>query len=268
MRVVFSRKGFDSASGGVPSPILDGAPISIPIPTGRRSVTTYADIGLGTLVHDLTRGRIEASHLCHHDPELDVGVLGQVGRAQAHLSRNKVGPGDLFLFWGLFRHAVRKRSGYCYVDGAPREHWVFGWLQVGEVVHLGLDGSWAASQFPKLRAHPHCRPGWQDNNTLYLATNTLCIGGRSFDLPGWGMFPKSSEKLRLSMPGGPTSLWAVPKWLNPRHGGVGMTFHSAVERWGDRTVQTVARGQEFVAATAGRPNALAWLESLLTEARR
>lgn len=29
MRVIFSRKGFDSAAGGAPSPIIDGGPVSL-----------------------------------------------------------------------------------------------------------------------------------------------------------------------------------------------------------------------------------------------
>ena len=267
VRIVLSRKGFDSGSGGVPSPILDGALVSIPIPTSRRSVTTYDDIGLGNLVRDLTRGRIGASHFCHHDPDLRVGALGQVGRAQSHLEKNAVGPGDLLLFWGLFRRASLRSSGYRYVADAPREHWVFGWLQIGEVLHLGPDGSWAAGKFPKLIAHPHCRPGWPANNTLYLATEELHFGKVSLGLPGVGMFAKASEPLRLSVTDGPTSLWRVPRWLNPRHGGTGLTYHSSDNRWTDGTLQTVGRGQEFIATLVDPVDALAWLEVILEEAR-
>jgi Nucleotide modification associated domain 3 len=36
MKVVFSRKGFNSSAGGAPSPIIDGRPISLPIPMRRR----------------------------------------------------------------------------------------------------------------------------------------------------------------------------------------------------------------------------------------
>lgn len=268
MRIVFSRKGFDAGSGGAPSPILNGALVSIPIPTSRRSTTKYSDIGLGNIVHDLTRGRIGASHLCHNDPDLRVGALGQVGIAQSHLGRNAVGSGDLFLFWGLFRRATHTPSGYGYVADTPREHWIFGWLQVREVVHLGPDGSWAADKYPGLHTHPHCRPGWADNNTLYVAADELRIGGKSLNLPGKGVFPRPSDALRLSATDGPTSLWRVPTWLNPRHGGVGMTYHSAVERWGEGRLQTVARGQEFVASVVGRPDAVAWLEALFEGARQ
>ena len=58
MKLVFSRKGFDSATGGFPSPVVDGAPVSLPIPADTRSHTTYADLGLGTLVERVTGGRL------------------------------------------------------------------------------------------------------------------------------------------------------------------------------------------------------------------
>jgi hypothetical protein len=68
MRVIFSRKGFDSAAGKVTSPIIEGAPISLPIPTERRSETSYRVAGLGEIVEQTTRGRIRAGDLCHEDP--------------------------------------------------------------------------------------------------------------------------------------------------------------------------------------------------------
>jgi hypothetical protein len=34
MKIIFSRKGFDTTFGGVPSPIIHGVPYSLPIPTG------------------------------------------------------------------------------------------------------------------------------------------------------------------------------------------------------------------------------------------
>ena len=68
VRIIFSRKGFDTGSGGRPSPIKDGCPISLPIPTTRRSITRYEDIGLGELVEEVTGGRIRRNQLCHNDP--------------------------------------------------------------------------------------------------------------------------------------------------------------------------------------------------------
>ena len=85
MKVVFSRKGFDSAAGKAPSPIIEGEPISLPIPTKRRSETTYRLAGIGKIVERTTKGRIGADDLCHEDPMFWNGrwAFGQTG-AVAH----------------------------------------------------------------------------------------------------------------------------------------------------------------------------------------
>jgi hypothetical protein len=46
MRIIFNRKGFDTGSGRKALLIMDGRPISLPIPTKRHSTTTYANLGL------------------------------------------------------------------------------------------------------------------------------------------------------------------------------------------------------------------------------
>jgi len=68
MRLIFSRKGFDSSSGGAPSPIVAGSPVSLPIPASGNSRTTYGHLGLGELVRDATGARLGANNLCHADP--------------------------------------------------------------------------------------------------------------------------------------------------------------------------------------------------------
>ena len=66
MRIVFSRKGFDSAAGGGPSPIVDGRPLSLPIPTAGPSRTTYDDLGLGDVFVFFGLFREEVSSEPHH----------------------------------------------------------------------------------------------------------------------------------------------------------------------------------------------------------
>jgi hypothetical protein len=60
-------------------------------------------------------------------------ALGQVSAAQSHLSNNDVGQGDVFLFWGLYRCAVRSPTGSWSFAGIA-EHRLFGWPQVNEVL--------------------------------------------------------------------------------------------------------------------------------------
>ena len=104
MKVVFSRKGVDSAAGRCASPIIDGRPISLPIPTERDGVTTtYELLGIGQEAVRAMRSPDAAVRTCHEDPMFGDGIcaFGQVGTAQSHLANQGVGPGDVFLFFGL-----------------------------------------------------------------------------------------------------------------------------------------------------------------------
>ncbi|HLX05396.1 MAG TPA: hypothetical protein VKR28_07665, partial [Candidatus Binatus sp.] len=148
MKLILSRKGFDSANGGCPSPILDGRLCSLPIPDAG-APTTYADIAtfrgspVARVVEDLTRGRIRQSDGAHLDPDLRRDsiarargwrpIFGQAAAAQSHLARHEVGCGDLFLFFGCFRQAEKVGGEFRFVRDAPKLHVIFGWLQVGGV---------------------------------------------------------------------------------------------------------------------------------------
>ena len=68
LNVVLSRKGFDSASGGIPSPILPGGklvPLPIPAAGDRHTFDEVAinQVSLGTLVEDLTGGKIKENRM-------------------------------------------------------------------------------------------------------------------------------------------------------------------------------------------------------------
>jgi hypothetical protein len=272
MRVIFSRKGFDSDAGGCPSPIIDGQPISLPIPVATPTPVRYIDLigDYSALVEDLTNNEISRYNACHVDPDLKFsvldrlpgwrGALGQVGRAQAHLSNEGVREGDLFLFWGLFCHAEREER---WTFRGPDEHRLFGWLQVGHIVELGEDGSFAAEMYPWLRDHPHVRSGWEGPNVLYVAAEELCLDDVGVRLPGWGLFRRG---LTLTAAGATASIWAVPDWLNPARGGVGMSYHRDPNPWSSNgTLQSAKRGQEFVAGIDGRFDALEWLDTIFLQ---
>jgi hypothetical protein len=238
VRIILSRKGFDSAAGGVPSPIVNGEPISLPIPTKTRSETTYELAGLGDLVARTTKGRLRPENLCHEDPMFHGGrcAFGQTGAAQAHLTNQGVGVGDLFLFFGLFAGE----------DGRDRHHRIFGFLRVEEVRTIGAhpcEGD-RLKYFP--RRHPHTLGEWNENNTIYLGLGTKAR--------------KAHQGLRLSKPGGPVSHWLVPPWLRT----IGLSYHRRPSRWiGDSELQVVGRGQEFVADLGILIEPKAWLVAIL-----
>jgi hypothetical protein len=234
VRLIFSRKGFDTGSGGYPSPIVDGRPISLPIPTSRRSETSYAQLGLGEIVERTTRGKIGPDHLCHEDPMFvgDECIFGQCGAAQSHLANQGVGLGDVFLFFGLFRDEKT----------AERHHRIFGYLRVDEVI-----GTPTAAKLGGLsRTHPHTLGDWNANNTVYRGPGRACR--------------LAHGSLRLTQAGGPVQHWVVPEWLRD----MGLSFHGKPDRWlaKDR-LQIVARGQEFVANIGTDSEPRRWLDAVI-----
>lgn len=269
MRVILSRKGFDSSSGGCPSPVVDGRPISLPIPAKGFSPTCYGDLKAGDFVHDLTQGRLTQQTPCHLDPDLELharprahtdgwrGSLGQESAAQGHLSNQGVEAGDLFLFFGLFRDTFKCDHGWGF-RGAPH-HAVFGWLQVGEVVHINGNPDPVLDRHPWLAEHPHLHGDWPLQNTLYIAREKLELEG--LELPGWGLL-RTPWKLTEEGATGPAS-WRVPAWLDPRQGGTGMTYHPTARWLGGGRVRAAGRGQEFVAQAKNRADVRAWVSELL-----
>ncbi|WP_137680274.1 hypothetical protein [Aurantiacibacter suaedae] len=242
MRIVFSRKGFDSASGGGPSPIVAGRPVTLPIPAGAGlSHTTYGALGLGDHAAKASRGRLGAESLCHHDPMFrDDGqvLLGQCGAAQTHLANRGVGAGDVFLFFGLFREEA----------GKPH-HRLFGFLRVEEVLPLATMDSARKAELAAL-GFPHALAlhASNGNDTLYL--------GRG------GQASRASDALRLTEEGASPTNWRVPEWL----GEVGLSYHHKPERWTmPGQLKSVARGQEFVADVGERDDARRWVETLVAE---
>jgi len=240
MRIVFSRKGFDSASGGGPSPIVDGRPISLPIPdTKGLSRTTYGALGLGVHASRASRGGLGADDLCHHDPMFtDDGMclFGQCGAAQTHLERQGVGVGDVFVFFGLFADE----------ETGERHHRIFGYLRVDNVAALarGVPHELVAL------GHPHALGLHARNDTIWQGEGHEATN--------------ADPALRLTVPDGPPSLWQRPDWL--RHGG--LSYHDRADRWlpGNR-LQSVSRGQEFVADIGRRKAPREWLENVIATIR-
>ena len=242
MKIIFSRKGFDSAAGGGPSPIVGGRPVSLPIPdTKGFAQATYGERGLGELVAAASRGRLSGDDLCHDDPMfLSDGhcIFGQCGGAQTHLDRQGIGAGDIFLFFGWF-------AG----EGHGDHHRIFGCLKVEEIVRLAAADAKTMRRFADL-GHPHAF-GFHHANR----SDTLYFGeGRTA--------ARASDALRLTREGHTRTHWRVPEWL----GEVGLSYHREAKRWPapDHLV-SVAQGQEFVADITGRDDARAWLDAILAE---
>nr|WP_300146850.1 hypothetical protein [Propionicimonas sp.] len=257
MKIVLSRKGFDSQYGRIPSPILpDGTLLSLPIPTsesGRRFTDLMrGDRSYADLIVDLGGNAAMAQGCCHLDPDLRPGTasgwvpaFGQTGAAQTHLANQGVGVGDLFLFFGRFRQTELGPDGRLrYVRHAPDQHTIFGYLQVG-----------AVEQGERVRDywwHPHAEnPDPLPNNTLYLGADRLM----ATDLPGAGVLDYREDRV-LTAPGQSLSRWRILDWMTQGK----MSYHSALSIK-DGYFQSAAKGQEFVVeATA---DALEWAQAVI-----
>ncbi len=240
MRIIFSRKGFDSSSGGGASPVVAGRPISLPIPASKASKTSYNDLELGDYARAASRGKFQGDDLCHHDPMfLDDGycLFGQCGAAQTHLANHGVNVGDVFLFFGLF----------CEKESQEKHHRIFGYLRIEEKIDLR---TCSAAERDRLIAHqhPHALAMHAGNDMIYAGQ------GRMAD--------KASKQLRLTVADGPPSLWNIPSWL--KRGG--LTYHDKPERWlPGGQLRSVARGQEFIADIGKRQAPREWLEQIIAE---
>ena len=280
MRLILSRKGFDSGSGGCPSPIFpDGAMLSLPIPDKHSGIAYRAldhrGINIGQLIVDLTGDARRLRHYAHLDPDIDRNaypraegwrpLLGQTGAAQGHLRKQNVQVGDLFLFFGLFRSVEATRGVWHFVKHSAAKHVLWGWLQVGEICAVD---ELAGDAAPWARYHPHFQGKREANNTLYIAANELRLDGESLDAPGAGLFPQIDDRLVLTAPGaGSLTQWRLPSAFYPDAGKPPLSYHGKLERWrrgrGHCTLQSASRGQEFVLDTARYPGVSDWLAALL-----
>lgn len=252
MRIVFSRKGFDTGSGGVSSPIINGVPISLPIPGTRDEPFRYAQVehptagSLAPIVEDLTRGRLKGGTCAHYDPQLPwepgVASLGQQGASQTHLTNQGVEAGDVIVFFGLFcKHGAPKTDP----DSRPH-HRIFGMMTIDRLCEIGDQaepGQWRDLGLPQ--PHPHTE------RAHMLQNNAIWVGHGQ-------MARNANHELRLSDVGHSPTNWKIPSWLT-RHG---LSYHANPDRWSEGYLKLVARGQEFVSDVGKDPEALSWLDKI------
>lgn len=222
MKIILSRKGFDSSCGGKPSPILpDGTLLSMPIPS--EDNISYSDIRWNNqsyleIIKELNPNTHfnESSH-CHLDPDLRrssynrkhgwMPAFGQTGSSLTELYDNEVGIGDLFLFFGWFKGTKLVNGKLQYNRYSPDIHAIFGYLQVGRIIKsLNEVPSW-------LSYHPHANPkkytkAWlNQHNAIFLPTQKLSFANH---LAGSGTF-RFSSNVTLTKKGYSRSRWEFPE---------------------------------------------------------
>lgn len=278
-RLILSRKGFDSTSGGYDSPVLpNGRIVSLPIPgaTGPTygnlrldSQTSYADLMLRLGIEEVD-GAPTASASAHADPDLEddraarsegwLPMFGQADQAQSHLRNRGVGAGDVFVFFGRFSLTRTGDSDNRLRYVGQSFHLIWGYLEVDRVIKVAETKTF--EQWMSEHVHIKSRDwiGWK-SNTVYVARRQSSFRD---SLPGGGIFRTYEPSLRLTQPGGPLSTWLLPLAFHPSETTYPLTWN-AETRWttrdGKAVLRAASRGQEFVVEmNSGIRN---WLRDLL-----
>jgi len=254
MKIILSRKGFDSESGCNPSPILpDKRMISLPIPSQKSHMgkTSYSELKFekNRSYYDLMKdlGILKKDERCHLDPDIRKDLLirdrewrplfGQVGVAQSHLEKQGVKEGDIFLFFGTFRKTDYLNDRLRFDPKESSKHVIFGYLQIGKRIRLDLNYK---DYIPKwIEYHPHAMTEMRkkSKNTLYLARDKVSWNNA---IPGAGFFV-FDKRLVLTKEGHPKSHWDLPKFFRTAR----ISYHNS-SSWTDSHLLSRSRGQEFV----------------------
>ena len=217
MKVILSRKGFDSANGGIVSPIFeDGTMISFPIPSKDKdeySDLQYNEITYTDILDDL---KYSGGASCHLDPDIDESrritkvpgwkpIFGQIGSSASYLMKTvQVQPGDIFLFFGNFHKVEKKQGKYRYIHGSGDFYQdkdlqvIWGYLQIGDIISV-------PEEQRKYSWHPHsCESRTKkDSNIMFIASDQLSFNE---DMPGAGIL-KYDKKRVLTLEGANKATW-------------------------------------------------------------
>lgn len=263
MKVILSRKGFDSQYGRMPSPILpDGTLLSLPIPSKTDMETKYRDLYYGNssyydIIHTLNpNNKIKEEYNCHLDPDIREEIkdrptewkptFGQEKTALRHLQKQGVGIGDLFLFFGWFRQTEYIAGQLRYKKDAPNWHVIYGYLQVGEIIDTPTNiPAW-------LNGHPHAKmERWNSPNVIYTASSKLSFLPQ---LPGAG-YLQFSNRLVLTKEKCSRRVWNLPDFFRQ----IPISYNA--NSWKEDCFISAAKGQEFV--FEANDNALEWIKDIV-----
>lgn len=281
MKIILSRKGFDSENGKIPNLILpDGKLLLFPIPD-KTSKIRYEEIkiqldgydNLYELLSDLKASKIKENYTAHLDPDLYptslprqkewLPLFGQTSMSLRHLQKSGVGKGDLFLFFGRFQQTKWDNKRIVYDKSEKDIHILFGYFSIGDILDLEKE---IPIEYDWIKYHPHNFITKSPNN-IFIASRTITIKGMTYS--GAKVFDNYLEKLRLSTIDKTKSIWKLPKWFYPFDDNrPPLTFHPDKNRWAlfdtHSELKTVGKGQEFVLDTNFYPEWEEWVSDLLS----
>lgn len=219
MKVVLSRKGFDSKNGRIPSAIMpNGDVLSFPIPSDDAAIfdeLAYDGVSYGTILNDLFAQTLGFKGCpfehCHVDPDLDRSRWQSPPKKWGpafgpsydiwHYLNEVVGvqEGDLFLFFGTFHFVTRNDTGKFEFSSKTGDfyrdcdlHLIWGYMQIGEII---LDRERIIREYPW---HPHV-----GGAVLLVPRKRLSFNP---SMPGSGLLPFAKKRV-LTRKGKSKAYW-------------------------------------------------------------
>ncbi len=289
MKVILSRKGLDSQYGGIPSPVIKTEHgyrfFPIPIPEENSDVRYDNLLLFGTYkVSDFLKDvplKSMKSDTCHLDPDIRNSYLhsrpegwekafGQSHIAQDHLRIQKVGAGDVFLFFGWYQFAEFKNRRFQFIksDEYPNGfHAIYGYLQVKKVYDL-----FNGESVPKwLESHPHIKYKSLDayknkSNSIYVADPFFTYNDKRLQKNGSALFCFNDDLILTQKGHQNRTEWELPGIFHPDNG-VRMSYNPNKKNWGlpngKTTLRSASKGQEFVVKTDPNGQIEQWCYELI-----
>lgn len=266
MKIILSRKGFDSSNGGQPSPILpDGTLLSLPIMSddiqNQFSTLFWNNLSYKEIIESLRHNSTKNNNdNCHLDPDLRANLrdrlpnwrpaFGQMESALSALRNNGVSEGDLFLFFGWFRQSEFDENGKLrYRANAPDLHIIYGYLQIGKIITQ-------KSNVPEwLKDHPHVDydEAWNKNrNAIFVASDHL--SALQSDLAGANILDYRKNRV-LTKEGYSRRFWDLPEFFKETK----ISYHP--NPWKNNYFESAGRGQEFVMDAT--PEIINWAKNII-----
>lgn len=264
MKIILSRKGFDSTSGKQANPIMpDGTLLSLPIPDEEDAISfsslQWNGMSYYDIIHSLNpKTKYTIDSRCHLDPDLRKNVkdrlpnwkpaFGQMNASLSHLRNQNVSVGDIFLFYGWFREAEQKDGGFQYKKDGLDAHIIYGYMEVGEIIECKEDvPKWCIE-------HPHFMydHSWKaKKNAIYLPAERLTIIP---SLSGCDILDYRRDRV-LTKDGMSRRYWNLPDFFKK----VKISYNAY--SWQDGCFKSAGRGQEFVMDAT--PEIINWVKHII-----
>lgn len=264
MKIILSRKGFDSSNGGQPNPIMpDGTLLSLPIPDKHGNNKFYELQWNGRNYYDIIHSlkpktKLKAEDTCHLDPDLRENTrerlpdwepaFGQSGSALSHLRNHGVTTGDMFIFFGWFKATEEKDGRLIYKEGARDQHIIYGYMQIARIIESKADApEW-------LKEHPHIGDKKvRKTNAIYLPSDHLSFMP---DAKGCDLLNYRFDRV-LTKEGMSRRFWDLPSFFK------NMEISHHPNPWKDDYFVSAAIGQEFV--MEANPDLIEWVKQIIKE---